>query len=131
MRCKHCGHTIERDSKFCRHCGKEVAAAGSPVKNKMKPGAVRLGGKARIWAIAYCAWVLVNLVVWVAACFADSHATGSRYFYPFGWSDYSSYDFSEFIVYTVILPVLVCIVAFNWDWIKEMVKKDTERLKRR
>lgn len=131
MRCKHCGHTIERDSKFCRHCGKAVAVAGSSAKTPMKNVAGKFGGKARIWAIVYCAWLMVNLVVWIAACFADSHSTGSRYFYPFGWSDYSSYDLSEFIVYALILPILVCVVACNWDWIKAMLKKDAERLKRR
>lgn len=134
MRCEHCGHTIEADSKFCRHCGKSVAKAAKAPKAGLNLKAAKnlsLQGKPLIYAVAYGVWVLLNLVMWICASLADSHATGSRYFFPFGWSDYSSYDGSEFFVYTVVLPLIVCVVAYNWDWIKAMAKKDAERLKRK
>lgn len=134
MRCEHCGHTIETDSKFCRHCGKSVAskAGASKAGNKAAAGKkISLQGKHLIYAVAYGAWAILNAVMWIAACLSDSHATGSRYFYPFGWSDYSSYDGSEFFVYVVVLPALVAITAYNWDWIKAMARKDAERLKRK
>lgn len=139
MRCKHCGHTIESDSKFCRHCGKSVASStpkAKPAKTNMvgdlfKGGRQVLKGKTLAIALAYAAWVLANIVLWVAACLSDAHANASRYFFPLGWSDYSSYDGFEFVIYTVVLPIVVAVVAWKWDWIKAAVKRDMERLRRK
>lgn len=133
MRCSHCGRSIEDDSKFCRYCGKKVETASKPAKSGLKLGAGRraLQGQALIWVVAYAAWVLANGVLWIVACFADAHENASRYFFPLGWSDYSSYDGFEFVVYTVVIPIVVCIIAYKWDWIKAQAKKDMDRLKQR
>ena len=108
MYCKYCGNEIEDNSSFCKHCGK--ATNGSNSKLLSKPG----------WVV-YLIWTISNLYLLMG----EKLEKASEYFYPFTFSSYYGnkhynwdkyfYDFSEFIVYVFILPVICYIVYRRYN----------------
>ena len=128
MYCKRCGKEIADDSKFCQHCGgKQEDSFASPANNavkseepkkqekviKMPTIKTNLSDNQKKWIGLYVVWALLNFIfIFIKGTDGDS----SRCFFPFQayWSDdiiwewdLRYYDFSEFLVYAILLPLIV------------------------
>ena len=132
MYCKHCGKEIADDSKYCRHCGGYQGEGSIFVSfAKHKTG----------W-ILYILWVLINYLMYFLG--NEDHYRNGDYFpqeaffpfhykyigyydgrdnYVYGWFDIDSYDFSEFIIYSFIIPLIIYLVITYRDNIKSLFKK--------
>lgn len=124
MYCKHCGKEIADDSKFCQHCGgKQEDSFASPTNNEVKSEEPKkqekvieiptiktnLSDNQKKWIGIYVAWALLNFIfIFIKGTYDGSN----RYFFPFQASggntwDLEYYDFSEFLVYAILLPLIV------------------------
>ena len=125
MYCKRCGKEIADDSKFCQHCGgKQEDSFASPANNavkseepkkqekviKMPTIKTNLSDNQKKWIGLYVVWALLNFIfIFIKGTDGDS----SRCFFPFQASllgntwDLENYDFSEFLVYAILLPLIV------------------------
>ena len=124
MYCKHCGKEIADDSKFCQHCGgKQEDSFASPTNNEVKSEEPKkqekvieiptiktnLSDNQKKWIGLYVAWALLNFIfIFIKGTYDGSN----RYFFPFQASggntwDLEYYDFSEFLVYAILLPLIV------------------------
>lgn len=125
MYCKRCGKEIADDSKFCQHCGgKQEDSFASPANNavkseepkkqekviKMPTIKTNLSDNQKKWIGLYVVWALLNFIfIFIQGDYDDS----SSYFFPFqaSWPDWEwdlrYYDFSEFLVYAILLPLIV------------------------
>lgn len=111
MYCKNCGKEIADDSKFCQYCG--TAQITEPAKEQPKPAPEKkvveiptiktnLSNKAKVWIGVYAGWVLINFL----CIFLNGQTLGdNEHFYPFERDDLEYYDFTEFLVYAIILPL--------------------------
>ena len=116
MYCRFCGHEIEDNHAFCRHCGKPTGLSssynGGPEKTSI---ATRMNGKKILnfikkkkWWILYLLWVVVNFLL----MFADTRSTDrygrkpTNYTFPFNSDDLFFYDFTEFIFYSLFAPFI-------------------------
>lgn len=104
MYCKHCGKEIDDNSTFCKHCGK--SQGNSQIEITSKP----------LW-IVYIIWALANLYLLMGEKYSPEYGCEYKfYFFPCIFSDSDCilnkyyYDFSEFIVYVFVLPVILFIV---------------------
>ena len=132
MYCKNCGKEIADDSKFCQHCGTaqlEVQVnEPTPVVEQPKKEVVieipsiktNLSNKAKIGIGIYSVWFLVNLLCMFLDANSASHA--SRKFYPFDSDLIRYYDFTEFLVYTIIAPLAIFGLYKLWKYIKSTKK---------
>ena len=139
MYCKHCGKLIDDDSTFCKHCGKSqdvnpISNASNVQKTSNKEQSAilksinNMSEKEKKWARIYLIWVLVNFTCMFIHGF---HSSSSNYFYPFqyryGWAkrwDLEYYDFSEFLVYAIILPLIAFYLYKYRDNIIKWYKKN-------
>ena len=114
MYCKHCGKEIADDSKFCQHCG------GKLIEEQIKNSTWNaFFAKHKKLSFSYLLWLSLNLIA-LACGLSDPHRRGyGRFtsrrgeidtsgFFPFG-GGIDSYDFSEFIVFTIAIPL--CLFA--------------------
>lgn len=136
MYCKNCGKEIADDSKFCQHCGtaQQQVQVNEPTpvveqpKKKIKLEVptieTNLSDKAKIGLGIYIGWVLLNFL----CIFLDysSIEYASEYFYPFyGESVYHDviriwhYDFTEFLVYTILAPLAIYGLYKLWKYLKK------------
>lgn len=125
MYCKYCRKEIADDSKFCQHCGgKQEDSFASPANNavkseepkkqekviKMPTIKTNLSDNQKKWIGFYVAWALLNFIF---IFIKGDYDYSSSYFFPFQsfWSDdkwdLRYYDFSEFLVYAILLPLIV------------------------
>lgn len=111
MFCKHCGKEISDDSKFCQRCGGKLTE-GSVRSSRWNDFIV----KHKKLSYSYLIWFSVNLIA-LAGGMANPHRRSisehirrgeidTSGFFPFGCGP-DSYDFSEFIVYTIAIPLLL------------------------
>ena len=134
MYCKHCGKEITDDSKFCQHCGgKQEDSFASPANNAVKSEEPKkqekvieiptiktnLSDNQKKWIGFYVAWALLNFIF---IFIKGNYDNTSRYFFPFQatWSngntwDLKYYDFSEFLVYAILLPLIVFFI-YKYKW---------------
>lgn len=126
MYCKHCGKQIADDSKFCQYCGgkqeeltsstpsKEIFTGMSKEEKKKEKVVViptiktNFSDKTKTWIAVYCLWTVLN-AYWLFA--GDKSSRAAEYFQPFSEkidsSSDSYYDFSEFLVYVIGLPIAI------------------------
>ena len=142
MYCKHCGKEIADDSKFCQHCGgKQEDSFASPTNNEVKSEEPKkqekvieiptiktnLSDNQKKWIGLYVAWALLNFIfIFVKGNYDDSN----RYCFPFqaAWSDDNTwdleyYDFSEFLVYAILLPLIVFFIYKYKEKISKYIEK--------
>lgn len=121
MYCKHCGKEIADDSKFCQHCGgKQEDSFASPINNEIKSEEPKkkekvieiptiktnLSDNQKKWIGVYVAWALLNFIF----IYIKGNYNSGFYFFPFQSWDLSSYDFSEFLVYAILLPWIIFLI---------------------
>lgn len=121
MYCKYCGKEIADDSKFCQHCGSKQDDA-TPKTNEPKKVIevptikTNLSPKAKKWLGIYTIWATLNLIF----VFIGKSNYSSNYLYPFDRSELRYYDFSEFLIYAVLLPSIVLVI---YKWYQSKQKK--------
>lgn len=124
MYCKYCGEQIPNDSKFCKFCGKELLSRHSNSNFPKKRFAVTL----------YFIWVIINVIFLLlgeGTIYEKSeynyslvgHAFKSNeFFFPFTSTGYQTsqvfnvkyYDWTEFLVYCLLIPLIIYIVSIIW-----------------
>ena len=140
MYCKHCGKEIADDSKFCQHCGgKQEDSFASPTNNEVRSEEPKkqekvieipiiktnLSANQKKWIGLYVAWALLNFIfIFIKGTYDDSN----RYFFPFQASgrntwDLEYYDFSEFLVYAILLPLIVFFIYKYKEKISKYIEK--------
>lgn len=121
MYCKHCGKEIANDSKFCQYCGERLDIEWN--KN-MRNMTLFFNKK---YVLIYIIWLAVNITALVYALanphcyYTTSQGEGfdivriphkdTSSFFPFESYNIGNYDFSEFVVYTVAIPL--CLYAIG------------------
>ena len=144
MYCKHCGKEIADDSKFCQHCGgKQEDGFPSPANNAVKSEEPKkqekvieiptiktnLSDNQKKWIGFYVAWALLNFIF---IFIKGNYDNASRYFFPFQatWSkwDLNYYDFSEFLVYAILLPLIVFFIYKYKDKISKILNGNGSNL---
>ena len=140
MYCKHCGKEIADDSKFCQHCGgKQEDSFASPTNNEVRSEEPKkqekvieipiiktnLSANQKKWIGLYVAWALLNFIfIFIKGTYDGSN----RYFFPFQASgrntwDLEYYDFSEFLVYAILLPLIVFFIYKYKEKISKYIEK--------
>ena len=140
MYCKHCGKEIADDSKFCQHCGgKQEDSFASPTNNEVRSEEPKkqekvieipiiktnLSANQTKWIGLYVAWALLNFIfIFIKGYYPDPN----RYFFPFQASgrntwDLEYYDFSEFLVYAILLPLIVFFIYKYKEKISKYIEK--------
>lgn len=103
MYCKDCGKEIANDSKFCQHCGtkQDIIFNQSSMLNNSK---IKIPKWINRYYPFYLLWVFINFM-----CLINyNKRNGARdWLFPFATTDLRYYDFSEFIIYTIILPLVI------------------------
>ena len=142
MYCKRCGKEIADDSKFCQHCGgKQEDSFASPTNNEVRSEEPKkqekvikiptiktnLSDNQKKWIGLYVAWALLNFIfIFIKGYYPDPN----RYFFPFQASssynntwDLKYYDFSEFLVYAILLPLIVFFIYKYKEKISKYIEK--------
>lgn len=119
MKCIHCGTENPDTSKFCNNCGAKL----EPEQDKSlisKESPLKLFfDKYKSWIIGYAAWVVVNITLLLFG--GKYHEEGynsfihpKNLFFPFKGKA-ENYDFTEFFVYVVALPVLAYAIYYFYN----------------
>lgn len=128
MYCKHCGKEISEDSVFCKYCGEKQDENTNTVSDSVdskseitkKPEVIisipkiksELTENQKWWILGISLWVLFHIY----CLFGDDHPSyAPDYFFPFYGGDSLSYDygrlyyydFTEFLFYVFVLPLLL------------------------
>lgn len=120
MYCKHCGKEISEDSVFCKYCGEKQDENTNTVSDSVdskseitkKPEVIislpkiksELTENQKWWILGISLWVLLHIY----CLFGDNHGSNSPdYFVPFSQSELYYYDFTEFLFYVFVLPLLL------------------------
>ena len=136
MYCKHCGKEIADDSKYCQHCGDSQSQESKLEFNGLFASFVK---NKKIWLI-YLIWLLINFVIFISGNIQHCDIHPQRAFFPFplppvsrlyescryDWFDIDSYDFSEFMVYCIIIPLIVYWVITYKDNIFKKERNNSE-----
>lgn len=106
MYCKHCGKQIANDSRFCQYCGGSQDGAATEKKHRkvieMPVVKTHLSDRAKKWLGIYAIWALLNfLFIFIGD---DEHS--SEHLWPLREGGLEYYDFSEFLLYVLVLPAL-------------------------
>ena len=120
MYCKNCGKEISEDSKFCQYCGanqekesveqKENKVITIPAKVKMD-----ISEKSKKYIIWYVIWSALNLICWVCSEGNFSNYNDRDHFVPFYGDIMEYYDFSEFVVYVIAIPLIILCIKYLRD----------------
>ena len=138
MYCIECGTQIPNNSKFCKHCGKPQTEEKHSVKELIsekiiETKTIKRQQKSLDYEFLkkamgfYIAWVLLHLsllLIFSYKIFGGNYKTAD--FWPFQDDDISVYDFTEFLVYTII-PLGILIV---WSLLSAQKRLDYEILKK-
>ena len=128
MYCKHCGKEITEDSVFCKYCGEKQDENTNTVSDSVdskseitkKPEVIisipkiksELTENQKWWILGISLWVLLHIY----CLFGDDHSSNApHHFFPFYGGDSLSYDdgrlyyydFTEFLFYVFVLPLLL------------------------
>ena len=130
MYCKHCGKEIADDSKYCQYCG---GSQGQESKSSSNGLFASFAIHKKGW-ILYLIWVSVNYIVYLIG--NKGHEGWYDYYIPrdtifpfpkkysnYDWFDIDSYDFSEFIIYSFIIPLIIYFCVKYKKDIKKLFKK--------
>ena len=135
MFCKNCGIEIADDSRYCKYCGAAQLQIGEPANGEQQhktkltieiPNTkTPLSNKAKIGIAVYACWGLINFLC--VYLYYTPLEEASEYFYPFmgeGYESIEDYDYTEFLVYTLIAPLALYVLRRLW---RSLPKDDEER----
>lgn len=118
MYCRYCGKPIDQDSVFCEHCGK-LQTSETNVDVKVQTQTKEVDSKSKIASKAinsivccflYFLWFWLNLKLLER----NDYSSGYRYeFYPFtrDYFEVNSYGMPEFLVYTIVIPLILFLMV--------------------
>lgn len=105
MYCKECGKEIADNSKFCQFCGKKLENVKSLNLNELiDKFKINISDKTKTFISYYVVWVIINIICFI---FYDKYSDASSWLFPFVSSDLGCYDWSEFLLYTILVPYLL------------------------
>ena len=146
--CKHCGKEIAEGSIYCQYCGKLI---NNSLDNEVKENHTKtiscgkfLTSYNRKYMLLYVIWLVLNLFF---LCLGESEIkkgvggdgryveytnaySPKDYFFPFTDNkisynfDIDYYDFTEFIFYAILIPLLV---LFYFQYLHKPLKKKCQR----
>lgn len=121
MKCKHCGAEIPETSKFCNNCGKEIQEIKENNTSVLQKDYLSFRTfiiEHKAWVFGYISWVVIHSLLWL---FGGERGlkTGSlsftspakELFFPFSGKA-ENYDFTEFFVYVIAIPILAYIIYY-------------------
>ena len=129
MYCKNCGKKqlmilsfvsiAELHSNKCKlmNLHKQQSNLRRKIKLEVPTIETNLSDKAKIGIGVYTGWVLLNFL----CIFLDANSTSyaSENFYPFDSDRIRYYDFTEFLVYTIIAPLAIYGLYKLWKYLKK------------
>lgn len=105
MYCKECGKEIADNSKFCQFCGKKLENVKSLNLNELiDKFKINISDKTKTFISYYVVWVIINIICLI---FYEKSSSASNWLFPFVSSDLKYYDWSEFLLYTILVPYLL------------------------
>lgn len=116
MYCKYCGKEITDDSKFCHHCGKNLAMTEEKSTDKENRGGIvgQYVVKNKQTLLVYAIWLVLNILLYCFGQTPEYYIKNQHdYFYPFTLNNYTTlfyvgyYDITELIVYVILIPLLL------------------------
>lgn len=113
MYCKKCGKEIADNSIFCQFCGDKIDSSKSFSINKIiNSFKTNMSDRTISFLSYYSVWVVINIICLI---FYNKSRSASSYLFPFVEFDLSYYDWSEFILYTILVPYLLyfAIIQYN------------------
>ena len=146
--CKHCGKEIAEGSIYCQYCGKLINNSLDNVVKENHTKTISCGGFLTSYnkkcLLLYVIWLVLNLFF---LCLGESeiekgvggdgryveytHTYSPKdYFFPFTDNkisynfDVDYYDFTEFIFYAILIPLLV---LFYFQYLHKPLKKKCQR----
>ena len=145
--CKHCGKEIAEGSIYCQYCGKLISKNLDNVDKENHTKTISCGGFLTSYnnkyLLLYVIWLVLNLFF---LCLGESEIkTGvgedrwyeyrhtyspKDYLFPFTDNkisyifDVDYYDFTEFIFYAILIPLLV---LFYFKYLHKPIKKKCQR----
>lgn len=124
MKCNHCGAEVPDNSKFCNNCGKEIQKVVEKQEveevdtNIIKKDYLSLRTfviNHKAWVYGYVVWVVIHTLLWLFGSKGDYHVhnfiPAKELFFPFS-GEAENYDFTEFFVYVIAIPVLAYIAYY-------------------
>lgn len=125
--CKHCGKEIADDSIYCQYCGKLINTNPDNMVKENHTKTISCGEFLKKYLLLYVIWLVLNLLF---LCLGESemkkgvggdgrfveytHTYSPKdYFFPFTDNkisynfDVDYYDFTEFIFYAILIPLLI------------------------
>lgn len=144
MYCKKCGSYISNDSVFCNKCG--ARQGNSSLNIHLWTNHIQPFYKAhKIVSIVYLVWVLIHLTLFILSSLTYYNSRGgysvdlSSAFYPYDESisdilkgcsyrfsfidNIDVYDFSEFFVYTFVIPFAIYGIKKGIESLSFSIKK--------
>jgi len=132
MYCRYCGKELPNDSNFCPNCGKKQKERNDlKFINRSNFGVIDFIHKHKVIAYCYLAWLLLHITLYISSEKYDTWA-----FYPFNTSisgiiegyyyeldfirSMNHYDFTEFFVYTILIPLIIVTIVRSYPLIKDV-----------
>ena len=106
MYCKECGKEIANDSKFCQECGAKQDAILKK-KSHFNYSNFNVPTWVEKYYPYYIFWVILNFICLI---YYNKSSAARSYLFPFVTTDLRYYDFSEFVTYTILLPIVILYV---------------------
>lgn len=117
MKCNHCGAEVPDNSKFCNNCGREIQKVVEKQEveevdtNIIKKDYLSLRTfviNHKAWVYGYVVWVVIHTILWL---FGNHYRDDKDFFFPFSGKA-ENYDFTEFFVYVIAIPILAYIAYY-------------------
>ena len=112
MYCKNCGQEISEGSIFCQYCGANQKKESVEEKtNSVLTILSKISENNKKYIIWYIIWFTLNLICLVCSERASSYSA-RKHFTPFDGDIMEYYDFSEFVVYVIAIPLIFLCIKY-------------------
>lgn len=140
MYCRNCGKELANNSNFCPNCGTNQKESFSG-NNIRVPKFINEHKKL---SYVYVLWFLVHLTLFISSSKENSEGfypwkkplnnmlSDSYYWKYFSFFDkYNVYDFSEFFLYTVLLPIIIYGIYKYWPNFASFIRKNIKIIRQK